>query len=126
MPAGLNQVVRVWRFSYPEDDDIGGAQPSGTITYDSVPARIQSLKPTQALAEQGIEGFDSYVGLLTPHTLDVQYNDEIQLMLPVNSPDYSGTFRVVGDPQRTSMSPSDSRGYLLVNLRRVVKVRTIQ
>jgi len=126
MASGLNQICRIWRYTYPSDDEIGGAYPSGTILYDSVECRIQSLKPTYALLEQGVEGINMYVGLVTPHTLDIRINDELQIMLPVNSAYYSGTFRIVGDPQRTSMSPSDNRGYLILNLNRVVTARTVQ
>lgn len=119
----------MWDFDYDlgqGDDEIGGAQPSGTVIYENVSCRVQSLKPTQAIREQGIIGIDLFVGLVHPHTLDIENNNELEITAPANSPYYGKVFRIQGDPQRTSTSASDSRGYLLVNLKRVEKSRTIQ
>ena len=129
MTAGLNLVVRVWDYKYnlgEGDDSVGGSQPSGTVLHNQIDARIQSQKPTQALLEQGLEDISMFVGLLTPHTLLVTNNNQLEVTAPANSPYYNEFFRVVGNPQRTSMGASDSRGYLLVNLKRVEKSRTIQ
>jgi hypothetical protein len=126
MSAGTNVLVRIWEYSYPSDDSVGGALPSGTVLHSQVDARIQSMKPTQALLEQGLEDISMFVGFLVPHTLLVSNNNQLEVTAPVNSPYYSEFFRVVGNPQRTSMGASDSRGYLLVNLKRVEKSRTIQ
>ena len=63
MVAGLNLVCRVWDFTYPNDDDVGGALPSGTVLHERVDARIQQNRPTQALLEQGIEDISTFSGL---------------------------------------------------------------
>lgn len=126
MVAGLNLVADVWTFSYPNDDDMGGAQPSGTIAYSNAQLRLQTLKPTQPLLEQGIESVGLFTACLYPHTCPLRYNDELEVKLPVNSPHYGDRFRIVGEPQRTSMSPSDHRGYLIVNVQRIEKNRSQQ
>lgn len=129
MPAGMNLICEVWDFSYDlgsGDDEIGGAVPSGTVLYQNISCRIQSNRPTQALREQGITGIDTYICAIANHTLDVENNNEIKITAPTNSPYYGKWFRIMGDPQRTSTSPSDSRGYLLVNLQRIERGRTIQ
>ena len=129
MPAGLNLLAEVWDFNYDlgqGDDEIGGAQPSGTILYSQIELRIQSQKPTPALLEQGIVGISTYIGLIRDRTLDIENNNEIRVTAPVNSPYYNKYYRILGDPQRTSMAASDSRGYLLVSLQRVERGRTIQ
>jgi len=126
MTAGMNLLCKIIEFSYPSDDSVGGAQPSGTVTYEDISCRVQSSKPTQALLEQGLEDVSMFIGLLTPHTVLVTNNNQLEITAPLNSPYYNERFRVVGNPQRTSMSPSDSRGYILVNLKRVEKSRQLQ
>ena len=126
MPAGLNQLCEVWDFNYPADDEIGGAVPSGTMLYENIPCRIQQNRPTQALLEQGIVGINTFVALIGDSTLDIENNNELRITAPINSPYYNKYFRVLGDPDRTSVHPSDSRGCLLVNLQRVERGRTIQ
>jgi hypothetical protein len=118
MPAGLNRLCRILKFSYPVDDDVGGALPISNITYDNVPCRLRAMKPTQPLLEQGIESTDLFTAILFPGTLNVENNDILQIISPGDIY-YNKSFRVIGDPQRTSMSPSDNRGFLLVNLKRI-------
>jgi len=128
MTQGLNLVGNLWQYSNPtgSDDEVGGAVPTGTVAYYNFQLRLQTLKPTQALLEQGIENRGLFTALIEPHTVPVQFNNEIEITAPANSPHYGKHFRIIGEPQRTSMSPSDSRGYLIVNVQRVEKGRTIQ
>ena len=126
MSAGLNLVGRVWSFSYPVDDSVGGALPSGTILHDKIDLRIEANKPTQALLEQGIEDISTFSGFLSPHTLLIKNNNEIEITAPANSVHYGKFYRVMGDPQVMSLHASDSRGYLFVSLKRVEKSRSIQ
>lgn len=129
MVAGLNLIARIWNYSYnlgEGDDSIGGAQPSGTASYQDVTMRIQSLKPTYPLLEQGVETIEIFTGLIHPHTIDVKNNNEIEITAPANSPWYGERFRVKGSPRRTSTGASDSRGYLLVNLQRIESSRSQQ
>ena len=129
MVAGLNLIGRVWNFKYDlgeADDEVGGSQPSGTVLQESVELRIASMQPTQALLEQGVESLDLYTGVIANYTVDILNNHEVEITAPANSPYYGKFFRVMGDPRRTSTSPSDSRGFLFVSLKRVEKSRTIQ
>lgn len=126
MTAGLNLTGDLWGFTYPEDDSVGGAQSSGTVVYGNFQLRLQTLKPTEALLEQGLESVGLFTAAITPHTVPVKHNNEIEITAPVNSPHYGNRFRVVGEPQRSSMHPFDSRGYLIVNVKRIEKSRSIQ
>ena len=129
MVAGLNLVGRVYDFKYDlgeGDDDVGGSQPSGTVLQENVSLRIHSLKPTQPLLEQGVESLNLFTGVIANYTVDILNNHEIEITAPANSSPYGKFFRVIGDPERASTHPSDSRGFLMVSLRRVEKSRTIQ
>jgi len=125
-PAGITLLGRVWDYIYPADDDVGGALPSGTVTHDRIELRISQMKPTQALLEQGIEDISLFEGFVHNHTLTILNNNEIEITAPTNSQHYGKRYRVIGDSKYTSMGANDSRGYLLVTLRRVEKSRTIQ
>ena len=129
MVAGLNLCARIWDYQYDlgsADDEVGGAVPSGTVLQENLEMRIASQKPVQALLDQGIESGDMYTGVIANYTIDVLNNHEIEIIAPANSPYFGKFFRVIGNPRRASSNPSDSRGFLLVSLRRVEKSRTIQ
>jgi hypothetical protein len=126
MGVGVNLIADLWSYSYPEDDSVGGAQPSGTVVYENFQLRLRTDRPVDALLQQGIENIGSFTAHVVPHTVPVEFNNEIEIKLPVNSPYYGKRFRVVTEPERTSMSPSDSRGYLIVRLKRVEKSRSLQ
>ena len=129
MVAGLNLVGKVYDFKYTlgeGDDNVGGSQPSGTVLQDNLSLRIAAIKPTTALLEQGVESIDLYIGVVANYTVDILNNHEIEVTAPANSTYYGEFFRVLGNPLRTSTHPSDSRGFLLVTLKRVEKSRTIQ
>jgi len=126
MTIGTNLLGNLIEFSYPEDDSVGGAQPSGTVVYEGFRCRLQTLKPTEALLEQGYESVGYFTVHIIPYTVPVKHNNEIEITAPVISPHYGDRFRIVGEPQRTSMSPYDNRNYLIVNVKRIEKSRTVQ
>ena len=129
MVAGLNLRGSVWDFRYDlgsADDEVGGAVPSGTMLQEGLCLRMASTKPTQALLEQGVESIDLYTGVIANYTVNILNNHEVEITAPENSPYYGKFFRIVGDPQRSSTSPSDSRSFLMITMRRVEKSRTIQ
>jgi hypothetical protein len=119
--AGLNLKGRIWRFTTPQDDEIGGAVPTGTVLYEPVWSRIRSEKPTLALLEQGLETPEiftahlSYVAYSPTGTFDVQHNDQYEVTFPPISRDYGKKFIIIG-VRNTSFD--DSRRYLQVTLRR--------
>lgn len=125
MSAGKTLLANIWDYTY-TNDEVAGAVPSGTVLYERVEMRIHSITPTQALLEQGIEDISMFKGIIMNHTIEVENNNEIEVTHPWNTPYVNERFRVVGNPQRTSMGASDSRSYLVVMLRRIEKSRTIQ
>lgn len=118
MPAGVNRICRVIRFSYPTDDSVGGAVPSGTFISENVQIRIKAEDSTQALLEQGIEVPVFYRALIFPGNTNIKNNDQIEFTAPVNDWYYSKKFRVVGEPQRSSSHPALDRNQIRIKLRR--------
>jgi hypothetical protein len=116
-PAGLNQVARLIRFSYPADDVVGGAVPSGTVTNENLFIRIRSEEPTLALLEQGLQTPTIYTGLLFGGNIDITHNDQIEVTAPQNSWFYGKKFRVIG-VQRSSNHPAQDRNQIRVTMRR--------
>lgn len=115
MTAGLLHTGQIIRFSYPVDDDQGGALPSGTVLYTPVFARIFTEKPTLALLEQGLETPELYSAILEPGDMLLNHNDQYQVDGPNISPYKNEKFVIV-----SIQSPSmlDNRRYLRVVMRR--------
>ena len=72
MTVGRNIHVQIWRYTTPVDDNIGGAVPTGTITYPDVLARLEPAKTDYMLLSQGIEVLDMYTLYDIPATLNIQ------------------------------------------------------
>lgn len=115
MTAGQLSRGVIWRFSYPADDDQGGAVPSGTIIYQNVQARIFTEKPTLALLEQGLETPEMFAAMLTPGTMILQHNDQYQETSPNISPYLNDKFVIISIQRPSQM---DNRKYLRVVMRR--------
>ena len=115
-PAGLNQVARLIRFSYPADDVVGGAVPSGTVVYENLHIRIKSEEPTQALLEQGLQTPTIFTGLLFGGNITIEHNDQIEITAPVlGNWFYGKKFRVIGI-QRSSNHPAQDRNQIRVTM----------
>jgi hypothetical protein len=116
-PAGLNRVCEILTFSYPQDDSSGGAVPSGTVIYQNVNIRIEPIRPTMALLEQGLEVSTLYQAMIFAGNLEVKHNDQIHFTAPINDWFYDKKFRVIG-LQRSSNHPAQDRNQIKLILRR--------
>ena len=117
MTAGLLHTGRIIRFSYPIDDDQGGAVPTGTVIYEPVFARIFTEKPTLALLEQGLETPAMYSAIIEPGDIAIQNNDQLEIISPNISPYKGLKFVIISDPTPSML---DSRRYWKVVMRRFV------
>jgi len=117
MTAGLLHTGRIIRFSYPTDDDQGGAVPTGTVIYEPVFARIFTEKPTLALLEQGLETPAMYSAIIEPGDIAIQNNDQLEIISPNISPYKGLKFVIISDPTPSML---DSRRYWKVVMRRFV------
>ena len=116
-PAGTNCKVRVWRYTYPADDDVGGAYPSGTVLHESIEARLGEELTDTGFVQQGLQTQKTFSGMLWGNTLLVQEQDEIEVVSPPNHVYYRKFFRVE-DSRYDSRHPSIKQNYLLVKLTR--------
>ena len=117
MVAGLNLTVKVWRYLFVNDDEVGGSVPSGTVLYECVPARKITHMPDLVFMEQGLETERISRYMLWPATLLIKERDEIQITAPSNHLDYNKHFKIIGISDN-AFSPSDARGYLIVSTSR--------
>ena len=117
MTAGLLHTGRIWRFSYLNDDSVGGALPTGTVLYTPVFARIFTEKPTLALLEQGLETPELFSAIMEPGDITLNHNDQYEVTAPNISP-YKNLKFVIISIQTPSML--DDRRYVRVVMRRFV------
>jgi hypothetical protein len=110
MTAGLYLEGKVWRFSYPADDSVGGSVPSGTVLYNPVFIRINSKEPTQALLEQGLETPEIFRAVIMNPLVGmvIRHNDQFEVTNPSISIHKGKKFVIIGiqyssldDPRRT-------------------------
>jgi len=120
MRAGNNLLAKFWRKSYPVNDSVGGALPSGTVVYENVQGRIQSATPIPAFAMQGVETNKIFIGTFFPGTLDIEEYDECEVTSPPNSPHFGLKYRI-DTVQRSSMHPGDPRSQLILTMVRSTK-----
>ena len=122
MTAGMNLRGNIWRLYAVNDDDQGGAVPSGTIVYRDIYSRISPLQPTLALLEQGLETPEIYGALFQypafniTGTFEVLHNDQYEVTFPPISHYIGRKFIVIGVQYQ---SYDDARKYLSVHLRRL-------
>jgi hypothetical protein len=117
MPAGFNAVGNIIRYDYDPDDYVGGAMPSGTVIHESVWCRIDAVKPTMVLLEQGVETTSLFQTRLSYKAKNVQENDEFVVTAPVGSIYENVKFRLIS-VQHTSMRSDDPRNQILVVMRK--------
>jgi hypothetical protein len=125
MTAGLDIRIRIWHYTYPSDDEIGGAMPTGTVSYSDMLARIHAIEPDKVFLQQGIETVRTYRCTCRPGTNLVYEQDEAEVIWPPEHRFYHQKYRVNGVSE-TNFHPRDSRAYLILNLTREEKSHAIQ
>lgn len=117
MPAGTNCRVMAIRWVYTSDDDVGGAQPSGTVLHESLEARIDEELTDVMLVQQGLEAKKTFSGMIWGNQLQIREQDDLQVVSPPNHDYYGKRFTVV-DGRYDSRHPGIKQRYLLVRLTR--------
>lgn len=124
MTAGYVLSGRIWEFSFANDDEVGGAQPSGTVIYDGVQMRLQNSRNSLELTIQGFEASKYFSAIMQPRPGMnlVERKHFFQPTSPQNSRYYMKMFRVVSVLE-PDFHPADPRRYLVLNLERVDNTR---
>ena len=117
MPAGLNCAVNVIRLTYTTDDDVGGANPSGTVLHSHLRAFIEQDLIDSGFFQQGLEAIKTFSGMIWGNNLQVREQDELEIVSPPNHQYYGKRFRVM-DARYDSRHPAIKQKYLLVKLTR--------
>jgi hypothetical protein len=125
MTQGLVLLGKIWVFSFTDDDDVGGAVPSGTVAYDNVRLRLENSRNSLDLAIQGFETSKFFSAVVHPQAgmQLVERKHFLQITSPPNSNHYLKMFRIV-NIQESNFHPSDPRRYLILNLERVENTRS--
>lgn len=123
MVAGLNVKVKIWRMTPDADDDVGGAQITGTVAYADLAARLTTRRPSQLLLEQGLETDKVFDLAVQGHGLTIYERDEVEVTWPTDHLQYSQRFRILG------VQPAGRRqlyGPMQFTLSRIVRSRSRQ
>jgi len=107
------------------DDVVGGALITGTPLHIRIRGRIESLRPTQLLLEQGLEYQRLWSVALRPASLDVRERDELEITHPTTHLFFGERFRIMAI-EHSGMHPKDSRDFLKLTVRHVDFARSLQ
>jgi len=122
MTAGLNCLVNFIRLTYTTDDDVGGADPTGTFVFQNVNARIvplsfNGMNPSVLLQDQGLETRRPLSCMVWPGTLAIREEDELVVVSPPNHRYYNQTFRII-TLEYAGHHPDQKRQNLLLTIER--------
>lgn len=115
MPAGFNLRGTIYRMESVGDDEVGGAQVTGTVYRENVYARFSGNMPEQVILQQGRETEQTFNMIVYPGTLTIKERDEFEITSPYNSPFAGERFRIMGVNYQ-GIHPSDKRSYILLSL----------
>jgi hypothetical protein len=123
LAAGLNLKGTVWRMNQSSDDIVGGSVITGTMAYQNLAMRLNALRPSQVLLEQGLEVDRLFNASLLGRDVVINERDEIQITWPLHHPYHGERFRVLGvqlDSRRRRY------GHTEITLSRIEKSRSQQ
>jgi hypothetical protein len=125
MTQGLVLAGSIWEYSFVNDDEVGGAVPSGTVVYSNVRLRLENSRNSLDLAIQGFETSKFFSAVVQPQAgmRLVERKHFLQITSPPNSNHYLKMFRIV-NIQESNFHPSDPRRYIILNLERVENTRS--
>jgi len=116
MVAGSNLHVNFIRLVYNyTDDDIGGANPSGTVLHSFVEGRIQEEPTKTEFIQQGLETVKVFSAMFWGTELLFREQDEVEVVSPPNHRYFGQKFRVVSQTEPNN-HPAQKRNYYLAKL----------
>jgi len=118
MTAGLNVRIEVWRMVEQNDDDHGGAILSGTVLYDTADARLQAIKPSYLMLQQGLEVESLFRLMVQSSERDYREYDEVEVIWPIQHKYYGDRFRII-KVQEDALHPFDRRSFVEFTLSKI-------
>lgn len=126
MVAGATTQFTIWRMmEMAGDDAVGGAIVSGTPVHTRIKGRMEALRPTQLLLEQGLEYKKLWDVVIRPASLNVRERDELEITHPPSHKFFGERFRIMSI-EETGIHPKDSRNHLKLTIRHVEFARSLQ
>lgn len=123
--AGLREKANIWRFSFPDDNDVGGAVSSGTLQYANVMSQMDAKMPSQILLQQGLETLETFTAIVIPGTMTIYERDEYEPVFPYNHPYYGQRFRITGVTKSVNM-PFNPNNYMVLTMTRSIRAHARQ
>lgn len=118
MVAGSNLHVKFIRLVYNyTDDEVGGANPSGTVLHDYVEGRIQEEPVRTEFLQQGLETKKIFSAIFWGTDLLFREQDEVEVVSPPNHRYFGQRFRVITQTE-SSNHPAQKRNNYLAKLER--------
>lgn len=112
----LDVRLGLYRFTQQPDDEIGGAQVTGTFSRNDVTGHFQELPVDPSFYQQGIETARIFNGWVLPADLDLNPRDELEVEWPPEHLYYGRRFQVVNaTPPPTH--PLRRQGFLTIKVR---------
>lgn len=122
MLRGLNNICDVYRNKEFADDNIGGAQVTGSALYYDVMCRISSKTNTRAEQAEGIDVTRTFEFLIWPSSYLFKVGD---ILIP-HQEWFAGQRFIVKDMMYDSLGMSSPRGHLQLTCERVDWARSTQ
>jgi hypothetical protein len=117
MTAGLNAGFRFIRLVYGNDDEVGGAYPTGTILYDNISGRLDEEPTDTSFYQQGLETKKIFSAMFWGNNLQYREQDEVEVMSPPNHEYFGQRFRVLSR-NSSSNHPAQKRNVWISKLER--------
>lgn len=117
MPSGLNCEVSIIRLTETTDDDVGGANPTGTFIHQHLQARLEEDLIDSSFFQQGLETIKTFSGQIWGHNLQLREQDEVLVVSPPNHVYYNKRFRIK-NAKYDSRHPAIKQNYVIVKLTR--------
>ncbi len=129
--ASFNTLFGVFTITYPHDDAVGGAMPSGTANpfpKCSLWGAMQFVLPNEQMLMQGVEtGNTAYILLrmngASPQKLFIEEGDRVEVLSPISHPFYGLKWRVIG-VQYPPTHPLQRRSLVKLAVRRIERTRS--
>jgi hypothetical protein len=98
-----------------KDDEVGGAEPTGTYVYTNVSSFLQEQPVEMLLLQQGLETQKIFEANAYPGWYAIKEGDEFVVTAPTDFYHYGDHFRILNS-RPSSHNRRDPRGYIMLTM----------